>query len=49
MNCSNKCDYLIFYSSLQDRKVFEAELIECFGSIVKMPLLKPNRSEYFSF
>ncbi|XP_063937149.1 tRNA ligase 1 isoform X2 [Daucus carota subsp. sativus] len=32
-----------FYDG-QDRKVFEAELIECFGSIVKMPLLKPNRS-----
>lgn len=49
MNSSAKSDYLIFYSCLQDRRVFESELVECFGSLVKMPLLEPNRSEWFTF
>ncbi|KAL8119621.1 hypothetical protein AgCh_016940 [Apium graveolens] len=32
-----------FYNG-QDRKEFETELVECFGSLVKMPLLEPDRS-----
>lgn len=37
---------LMFYHLYQgkSRKEFEAELIERFGSLVKMPLLKPDRS-----
>ena len=37
---------LMFYHLYEgkSRKYFEDELVECFGSLVKMPLLKPDRS-----
>jgi hypothetical protein len=35
------------YSQFQSRREFENELYERFGSLVKMPLLKPDRLEIF--
>lgn len=36
-----------FSCNLQDRKEFEAKLIRRFGSIVKIPLLKPERYKIY--
>ncbi|KAL8120546.1 tRNA ligase 1-like [Apium graveolens] len=43
----NACYVLLVFYNLYDgknRREFEAELIERFGSLVKMPLLKPDRN-----
>jgi Uma2 family endonuclease len=35
------------YLQFQNWREFENELYECFGSLVKMPLLKSDRWEHF--
>ncbi|GFY85759.1 RNAligase [Actinidia rufa] len=49
-NSQNAGYVLLMFYNLYDgksRKEFDSELIERFGSLVKMPLLKPDRSELF--